>query len=47
MKTIRRIFAVVLLVIVVVIISYIAFTAKQIPKENDTVEAEYEEKVSP
>lgn len=47
MKKIRRIFAVVLLVIAVLIVSYISFTAKQIPKENGRTEAVYEEKTSP
>ena len=47
MKKIRRILAVVLLIIGILAVSYIAFTAKQIPKENGTAEAVYEEKTSP
>ncbi|MDD6995654.1 MAG: hypothetical protein SPH68_06110 [Candidatus Borkfalkiaceae bacterium] len=47
MKKIRRILAVVLLIIGILAVSYIAFTAKQIPKENGRTEAVYEEKTSP
>lgn len=47
MKKIRRICAVALLIIGILAFSYIAFTVKQIPEENDTAEAVYEEKTSP
>ena len=47
MKIIRRIFAVLLLIIVILAVSYIAFTAKQIATGTEKTEAEYEEQASP
>ena len=47
MKKVRRILAVVLLVIVVLRVSYIAFTAKQTATDTEKTEAVYEEKTSP
>ena len=47
MKKIRRILAVVLLVIAVLIVNYIAFTAKQTATDAEKTEVVYEEKTSP